>query len=181
LELPRRETPAKTAEVEAWLAGTGQRAVEELVREGQAAEVDERARRRYLLWFSATGLAAALLLAWLIVFQGAATKRVGPSGGTPLGIDELELLRPLDRTRTFEVFEWAGGTPPEGGSAEIRIEDQRRRGVALVQEPVTGSSWRPTPEQAKQLPDDLWWQVRVFDKLGGPVDSKECEVSLLRD
>jgi hypothetical protein len=172
MDHPRRKTPAKAAEVEAWLEGMSDRIVEQ----AQGEPGNPRAFRRRL-WLVGAGLAAAAVVV-LILAPFAKRTHTEPPGGIPMGTGSLRLLRPLTPTSAFDVFEWEG-QPPAGGSAEIWL------GAAgsddpLVREPVTGSSWRPSLDLAARLPDDIWWAIHFRDRLGVTVDSKHGEATRAR-
>src|SRR5262245_39881767 len=161
MDHPRRKKPARAGEVEAWLEGVSERIVEKVQREGR-----ESSRRRH--WLVGAGLAAAAIVLLILSLLPKQTHTDLP-GGPPLGPQGIRLLRPLGETRAFDVFEWEG-QPPVGGSAEIRLGPRGHQDEELMRVPVSGSSWRPTPDQAAKLPDDIWWEVRYLDRLGATVD-----------
>jgi len=153
----RSESDART---ESWLAGLGERGIEELRREGEALEAATPSagpRPRGMRWaWPLLLVAAAAVLVWLLP-----RPRPADTSGLQLDAGGFELLAPVGPVGRIEEFVWKGDRGP-GGRYEVVVlsEDGSR---VLLQGSTRETRWRPSAKELAGLPDTIRWEVRLFD------------------
>lgn len=127
------------------------------------------------------GLAAAAVLlvaatAWL-----SRPVDVGPAPSEPyfIGRGGVEIVRPVGPGSTYDGFEWRAELP-FGAVFELMIHDGAADlGAApvLVVRELEVTTWEPTDDQRRQLPESLRWEVRRISSTGEVEGSAEAVCS----
>lgn len=126
------------------------------------------APRRWPMWLIA--MAAGLLA---VVFVPRLSPPKAPDGGQGVmlgGSLELEGLRPAGPGRSFRTFGF-DATLPDGARCEIRVwaVDAGEGTPAVLTGRFTGNEWSPSDDERRSLPDEIRWELRVFDVAGSAI------------
>ena len=149
-----RHERALAAEVAATPDPGEQRLLEEWLRSRRA---HPRLRRRALVALAAGLL--ALLVGALYLLRPAAPEPVDPA----LGPELLMLVRPVGAVAEYAPFEWTcRDARARIFEVHVRPAADPAREIATSGE-LDGSSWAPDPEETKRWPDEIVWELRVFD------------------
>ncbi len=132
----------------------------------------EAKRRRPVRFFVLGAVAAAILLAVLLGRWLSPTPPESParSGEIYLGGERIAPLEPVGDVPAYSRFAWRAELFP-GASYHLVVREGTSDGPVLHQELLTASEWIPTPERAASLPPSIYWEVRLLDAAGNPVDS----------
>ncbi len=119
------------------------------------------------------GVAALLLVVFLPQFMGGDGDPL-PGRGQMLGGQRAEVsaVLPTGAGSSFEVFEYSSKFSDDEVLSKIRIwafgadEDAE----PLHKESFAGTRWTPSPELSSSLPDQIRWELSIFDLSDKPID-----------
>ena len=143
----------------------------------RAGDARPAAKGLRLLAGSLAAVAAAILLAVLLVPTGDESD----DSPIPLGPPATVLVVPVGDVPAFGTFAWESLAVPSGASYEVHVfagEGESRRELRWSG-PLDGSPWKPM-EGATSWPDDIEWELHVYDASGELYDSSGASASRSR-